>query len=228
MWFHSKENSEDSARCWGSPGGTQPTQPCQHHGHFPNPLSQELPCSPPPDPSALREYNSSPHAKILPLALGLGALPPPSKIEPKATCPSRTLAWLLPARPGGCHGVMLGQGNTSTSPTLTPSLLFQCQEQYAVRADLRPGQGHLLLAAPDVPSPSPTRAQRGAALAPLHALADPLGAVRGHCWTPGRNTKNLGAYKRVPRGRAHHHHAGEQPGSCWHTRGPQSRPGSWG
>lgn len=68
---------------------------------------------------------------------------------------------------------MLGQGNASTSPTFTPSLLFQCQEQYAVRADLRPGQGHLLLAAPDVPPPSPTRARRGAALAPLHALADP-------------------------------------------------------
>lgn len=54
MWFHSKENSEDSARCWGSPGGTQPTQPCQHCDHFPNPLSQELPC-------ALREYDSSLH-----------------------------------------------------------------------------------------------------------------------------------------------------------------------
>lgn len=97
--------------------------------------------------------------------LGLRTLPHPlPETEPKATCPSRTLAWLLPARPGACHGVMLGQGNASTSPTFTPSLLFQLQEQYAVRADLRPGQGHLLLAAPEVPSPSPTRAQRGAAL----------------------------------------------------------------
>lgn len=39
----------------------------------------------------------------------------------------------LPAKSGACHGVMLGQGNASTSPTFTPSLLFQCQ----VRVDLR-------------------------------------------------------------------------------------------
>lgn len=64
MWFHPKENSEGAAGRWGSPGGTQPTQhpqPCHHCGHFPNPLSQELPCSHPPDPSALREYDSSLH-----------------------------------------------------------------------------------------------------------------------------------------------------------------------
>lgn len=60
------------------------------------------------------------------LGLGLGTLPPPAtRIEPEATSTSRTSAWLLPARPVGCHGVMLGQGNTSTSPTFTPSLLFQ-------------------------------------------------------------------------------------------------------
>lgn len=104
-----------------SRGGTQPTQhpqPCHHCGHFPNPLSQELPCSSPPDPSALREHDSSLHMpKYHRWPWGICPHPLP-KIEPKATCLSRTLAWLLPARPGGCHGVMLGQGNASTSPNL--------------------------------------------------------------------------------------------------------------
>lgn len=42
-----------------------------------------------------------------------------------------------------------------------------------MRADLPLGQGHPLLAARDVPLLSPKRAQRGTALAPLRALADP-------------------------------------------------------
>lgn len=129
-----------------SQGGTQPTQhpqPCHHCGHFPNPLSQELPCSSPLDPSILREYDSSLHMPKYhrwPWDWGLcpHLLP---EIKPKTTHTSRTLAWVLLVWPGGCHGVMLGQGNASTSPIFTPSLLFQCQEQYPVRADPRPGAG---------------------------------------------------------------------------------------
>lgn len=76
-------------------GRTQPTQnlqPCHHCGHFPNPLSHELPCSPPPDPSALREYDSSLHMPKYhrwPWDWGLCPHPLP-KIEPKATCTSMT------------------------------------------------------------------------------------------------------------------------------------------
>lgn len=89
MWFHPKY-SEDAARRWGSPGGTQP---CHHCGHFPNPLSQDMPCSPPPDPSALREYDSSLHMpkyRCWPWDWGLCPHPLP-KIEPKATRTSRTV-----------------------------------------------------------------------------------------------------------------------------------------
>lgn len=101
-----------------SQGVTQPTQNLQPCGHFPNPQSQELPCGCPPDPSALREYDSSLHMPkyhLRPWDWGLCPHPLP-KTEPKATC-------------------------TSTSPTFTPSLLFQCQEHYPVRADPRPGAG---------------------------------------------------------------------------------------
>lgn len=53
MWCHPKENSEDAAQRWGSPGrNTAHTAPTAMQPLWPLPKSPspELPCSPPPDP----------------------------------------------------------------------------------------------------------------------------------------------------------------------------------
>lgn len=105
-----------------SQGGKQPTQhpqPCYHCGHFPNPLSQELPCSPPLDPSTSREYDSSLHMpKYHHWSWDWGLCPHPlPEIKPKATHTSRTLAWVLPAWPGRCQS-NAGAGKRQHQPNL--------------------------------------------------------------------------------------------------------------
>lgn len=99
-------------------GGTQPTQNLQPCGHFPNPLSQELPCSPPPDPSALREHDSSLHMPKYhrwPWDWEICPHPLP-KIEPKPTCTSMAPTSMARKMSWSNAGAMKHQPNLHSIP----------------------------------------------------------------------------------------------------------------